>query len=115
MIKIEFLWFDDCPNHSDARRLLLDVMAARQVQQEVDDVDATGPDVAQRYKFPGSPTIRINGADIEPGFSDPGDYTPRCRLYATTAGLKGIPERRWIEDAIDRAAKGDTSAGITKE
>ena len=41
-----------------------------------------------------SRTIRIDGEDGEPGFIDPGEYTPRCRLYATTSGLDGLPQRR---------------------
>lgn len=102
-IKIEFLWFDDCPNHAEARRLLHEVMLACGVGERVDDIDATDASVAERVRFPGSPTIRINGDDIEPGFTDPCDYTPRCRLYLTAAGLTGVPERRWIEEAVTRA------------
>lgn len=107
-MKIEFLWFEGCPNHSDARHLLQDVMAERQVRQDVQEINATNPIVAEQHRFPGSPTIRVNGIDVEPGFADPGDYTPRCRLYPTVAGLKGIPERRWIEDALARARRAES-------
>lgn len=107
-MKIEFLWFDECPNHAYARGLLQEVTASRQIQQRIEDIDATDPAVAVRYRFPGSPAIRINGRDVEPGFVDPGDYTPRCRLYPTEAGLKGIPERRWIEDALGAALGADS-------
>lgn len=51
-------------------------------------------------RFPGSPTIRIDGRDVDPTYVDPGDYTPRCRLYRTSEGLRGLPECRWIEDAL---------------
>lgn len=99
-MKIEFLWFDDCPSHVAARRLLKEAMLACGIDAPVDEINASDPVVAERVKFPGSPTIRINGADIEPGFIDPGDYTPRCRLYARNSGLKGVPERRWIEERL---------------
>ena len=102
-MKVTFIWFDECANHRPARRLLQDVMLERGVKDGVDEVNATSHRVAEQYRFPGSPTIRIDGADIEPGFVDPGEYTPRCRLYETRSGLGGLPERRWIEDAIDRA------------
>jgi hypothetical protein len=102
-MNITFLWFDECANHQQARQLLQEVMSERGVKGEVEEVNATSHEVAEKYRFPGSPTIRIDGADIEPGFVDPGDYTPRCRLYATPSGIGGLPERRWIEDAIDRA------------
>ena len=28
------------------------------------------------------------------------NYTPRCRLYRTRGGLRGLPERAWIEAAL---------------
>jgi hypothetical protein len=99
-VKIEFLWFDDCPNHDEARDLLQEVMADKGIKQPIVDVDLTDPALANQYRFPGSPTIRIDERDIEPNFSDPGDYSPRCRLYLTSKGLVGVPERSWIEAAL---------------
>jgi hypothetical protein len=66
----------------------------------IEGVDASDPEVAAARRFPGSPTIRVDGIDIEPGFADPGDYTPRCRLYRTAAGLRGVPDPAWIEEAL---------------
>lgn len=103
-MKIEFLWFDDCPNHTAARRLLDEVLSDLGVDAGVEEINASDPAVAAAVRFPGSPTIRVNGLDIEPGFEDPGDYTPRCRLYLTDSGLRGVPERAWIEAAVRRAA-----------
>ncbi len=106
-MSVEFLWFADCPNHAAARRLLLDVLRQKGASLPIADTDATDPPVARRLRFPGSPMIRVNGEDIEPGFIDPGDYTPRCRLYQTREGLAGLPERRWIEDAVARALRAE--------
>ena len=39
-------------------------------------IDATDPSVATSLRFPGSPTIRVDGIDVDPSYSDPGDYTP---------------------------------------
>ena len=66
----------------------------------IEDIDATMPMTAQRHRFPGSPTIRIDGRDVDPSFQDPGDYTPRCRLYWTTEGLRRLPDRAWVETAL---------------
>ncbi|OGO53745.1 MAG: hypothetical protein A2Z32_02560 [Chloroflexi bacterium RBG_16_69_14] len=98
--RVELLWFGDCPNHDGARALLAEILADLAPGTRVRDVDATNPSVARRLRFPGSPTIRIDGRDIDPSFQDPGDYTPRCRLYRTAAGLRGVPERAWIEAAL---------------
>jgi hypothetical protein len=71
------------------------------------DIDASDPVFAASVRFPGSPTVRVDGRDIDPTFTDPGDYTPRCRLYRTSAGLRGVPERDWIIAALE-ARSGDS-------
>ena len=80
--------------------MLEEVIAEVAPGTPIRDVDATDLATAASVRFPGSPTIRINGLDVDPGYVDPGDYTPRCRLYRTNAGLRGLPERSWIEDAL---------------
>ena len=97
---VELLWFRDCPNHEDARRLLFAVIAEVAPGASVADIDASDPEVAARLRFPGSPTIRVDGRDVDPRFTDPGDYSPRCRVYWTSSGLRGRPEREWIEAAL---------------
>ena len=63
-------------------------------------IDAGDPGVAAELRFPGSPTIRVDGRDIAPGFEDPCDWTPRCRVYLTPDGLRGVPPRAWIVAAL---------------
>ena len=103
-MKIELQYFDGCPNHKFAHAMLNEVLSARGVTDAVELVDV-GEDVkaAESVRFGGSPTIRIDGTDIEPGFTDDGDYTLRCRVFQTKDGLRGMPERQWVETAIDRA------------
>jgi hypothetical protein len=102
-MNVEFLWFDDCPNHRTARKLLRDVISDAGIEVEVQDLNLTDSALAEARRFPGSPTIRIDGTDVEPDFVDPGDYTPRCRLYPTEDGLSGVPKRAWIESAVHAA------------
>jgi hypothetical protein len=82
--------------------MLLDLLREEGIEAEVEDINATDPAVASDFRFPGSPTIRVDGVDIEPGFEDPSDYTPRCRLYLSAAGPKGLPDRRWLQEALRR-------------
>jgi len=100
---IELLWFVDCPNHTAARQMLIELVPIHAPGAVIRIIDATDPTVAASHRFPGSPTIRVDGVDIEPGFVDPGDYSPRCRLYRTSQGLRGLPEPVWIEAALRRA------------
>jgi len=97
---VEFLWFSDCPNRDQARALLRDVISEVGSTPELREIDATDPAAAAAHRFPGSPTIRVDGRDVDPTYVDPGDYTPRCRLYRTESGLRGLPERSWIETAF---------------
>ncbi|SRR5258706_8745430 len=97
---IELLWFVDCPNHLAARALIDEVVAELAPASTIRDIDATDPRVAERVRFPGSPTIRVDGRDVQPGFQDPGDYTPRCRVYPNGGRMERIPPRAWIEAAL---------------
>ena len=98
--RIEFLYFDDCPNHVTARALLDEVIAEKAPGTPVEVINATDPAVAAAHRFPGSPTIRVDGVDVMPGYVDPGDYTPRCRVFPTPEGLRGVPPREWLEAAL---------------
>lgn len=98
--RVELLWFGACPNHPIARALLDEIVTDLVPGTTVRDIDATDPSVARRLRFPGSPTIRIDGRDVDPSYEDPGDYAPRCRLYRTAEGLRSIPDRTWIEAAL---------------
>jgi hypothetical protein len=80
--------------------MLEEVIAELAPGTPIRDDDASDPAVADRLRFPGSPTIRVDGVDVDPTYVDPGDYTPRWRLNRTSTGLRGLPERQWIEDAI---------------
>jgi hypothetical protein len=115
-IDVELLWFSGCPNHVAARTLLHELLDEIAPGTDVRDIDASDPTVAERLRFPGSPTIRVNGDDVVPGFRDPGDYTPRCRVFHTPEGLRGVPDRSWIEAALLRARSAaedrSSSAGV---
>ena len=97
---IELLWFDGCPNHERAEALLREVMALAGVSDPVTRVEVPDEATGSAVCFPGSPTIRIDGRDVEPGWEPCDDCTPRCRIYATSEGLRPLPERAWIVSAL---------------
>jgi hypothetical protein len=108
---VELLWFSDCPNHESARRVIRDLIDRIVPDATFRDTDATDPAIATAARFPGSPTIRVDGVDIDPSYVDPGDYTPRCRLYRTRDGLRGLPEAEWIADALRDAGGAAADPG----
>ena len=103
-VKVQVISFDGCPGHAPARALVAAVVAELAPSVVVEEVDASDAAVAARLRFPGSPTVRVDGVDVDPGYVDTGDYSPRCRVYRTPSGLAPVPPRGWVEDAVRRAA-----------
>ncbi len=102
-MRVEVLYLEGCPNHEALlprlRELLASAGASRAVTlRRVDD-----PETAQRERFLGSPTVRIDGEDIDPGARERTDFGLKCRLFATPDGLRGIPADDWVRAAIERA------------
>lgn len=103
-MKIELLWLEDCPNHAAAEAMLTEVLAEAGVTASIERIEVADEATGIAQVFPGSPTIRIDGVDVEPEWERCEDCTPRCRLYATSDGLRGLPERGWVVDAVRAAA-----------
>ena len=57
-------------------------------------------DAAQRQRFLGSPTVRVDGRDVDPQAEERRDYGLSCRVYRTERGLAGLPDARWLRDAL---------------
>ncbi len=66
MVNVEVLWFEGCPNHEAAVALLDEVISSSGRQAAVTEVFVRDEATARRRHFPGSPTIRVDGRDIEP-------------------------------------------------
>jgi hypothetical protein len=99
-ITIKVLYFDGCPNHEQVLGRLPRLLERAGIAAEI--VPRRVPDDAraQRERFLGSPTIRVNGRDVDPGAAARTDYGLKCRIYQTTAGLTGMPPDEWILAAL---------------
>jgi hypothetical protein len=104
-MKIELLFFDGCPNHETLLprlRALLNAGGAEDAAIEL--VRIEDPDAAEAERFLGSPTVRIDGKDVEPGADERTDFGLKCRLFATpVGGLDGMPPDEWVLRALERA------------
>lgn len=103
MAKIEFLFFKDCPNWKKALRNLNLVLSEEGVNISVRKVQVRSETEAADWKFPGSPTIRINGKDFEPNFQDPGKYALVCRTYPGGENDGALPSEEALRTAIRNA------------
>ncbi len=107
-VRIEVLYFDGCPNHEALLPRLRELMADGGISSEIDLRRITDDEAAQRERFLGSPTVRINGRDVEPDAEQRTDYGMKCRLYRTTAGLSGQPREEWLRAALGPKTAADT-------
>jgi hypothetical protein len=97
---VEILTFAGCPNREPARELVEAVAAAVDAQPEIRLVDVPDAAAAERERFLGSPTIRVDGRDVEPGADERTDHVLSCRVYRTGAGLRGLPDPVWVQAAL---------------
>lgn len=100
-MKIEILYFAGCPNHEPAERVVREILEELKVEAEISHVDVRDEATAERVRFPGSPTIRVDGEDVAPDETN-GSYSLRCRVYQTSSGMAGVPDKDLIRDAIRR-------------
>jgi hypothetical protein len=73
-MRIEVLYFDSCPNHEALLPRLHGLLAQAGISQEIDLRRITDDEAAQRERFLGSPTVRVNGRDVEPDAQQRTDY-----------------------------------------
>ena len=97
---VEVLTFDGCPHAEPALELIARVVAEIRIVASVRRVDVPDAVSAEVHRFLGSPTIRVNGRDIEPGADDRDQYVLSCRIYRTERGMQGEPDERWLWDAL---------------
>ena len=97
---VEVLTFEGCPHGGPALALVERVLAESGIGANVRRVDVPDADAAAATRFLGSPTIRVNGRDIEPHVAERDTYVLSCRIYRTDAGIKGNPDERWLREAL---------------
>ncbi len=103
-MKIQFLYFSDCPNHELARKNLIDAIEELGIEHcHIEEIEVKTEEDAVKYKFPGSPTIRVNGVDVDPSYIDRGNYGLMCRVYKIGEKFYGAPTKELIKEAIEDA------------
>ena len=96
-MRIELLYFDDCPNWTTADERLQEIATARGL--EVERRLVTTPEEAERSRFRGSPTILVDGRDPFARGDEP--FGLSCRRFQTPDGPAGSPTIEQLEAALD--------------
>ncbi len=95
MATVEILHFGDCPNYRRAIELVH--LIAPDAQVRLTQVE---PETVEAERFLGSPSIRVDGRDVEPGAAARAEHVYAGRVYRTPEGFGGLPDPLWIAEAL---------------
>ena len=102
-MKIELLYFDDCPSYQVALTLLQEALRAAGRSDPIETIEIKDEADVQRWRFIGSPTIRLDG--IDPFDQGTSNFGMECRIYNTPDGLIGWPTRSMLDKALTQAMR----------
>ena len=99
-MKVEIFYFQGCPNYKPASERLRAVIRQEGISADINEIEVPNEASAKDLCFLGSPTIRVNGVDIEPASRNAGVTGFACRRYPD-----GLPSTEMILAAL-REARG---------
>lgn len=106
-LKVRFLYSEDCPSHDEALQRLRRSIEAEGISADVEIVKVDTAEDVEKFKFVGSPTIIVNGQDIDPPANP--YYAMTCRAYRLEDGrISPLPSETMIRRAL-REAKAKES------
>jgi hypothetical protein len=110
---VQVLAFPSCPNRDAAIALAERVCQELDGNAEIQVLDVADQQAAERTRCLGSPTIRVDGLDVEPGAAQRAGYTHTCRLYPVGRRLRGLPDARWVREALRAAHARRRELGVS--
>jgi hypothetical protein len=108
-MNVELLFWEGCPSHPKALADLSDAMVELALDPNGIVVHEVRTDSdAERERFTGSPTIRIDGMDVQP-LPDDEPFGLTCRLYHRRDGrISPTPDPADIREALAAAQTNST-------
>jgi hypothetical protein len=99
--RIEFLFWEDCPSHPEAWKRLQEVVAEVGVESTIEKIEVLTDEEAERLQFPGSPTIRVDGVDVDPKGAAQMGTALACRVYVLEdRRFSPVPSKEMIRRAL---------------
>ncbi len=102
MLSIDLLYYDDCPHYKEAEKALKEVLDEEHIDAEVQMVSVSKGGRADPWHFIGSPTIFINGEDLDPEVDRETPYQGHCRMYMYKDELFEYPPKEMIREGLKR-------------
>ncbi len=103
-LQIQILTIDGCPNAALAGERVAQAVASEGASADVEHVVVPTLEAARSLRFVGSPSVRINGEDVESEAQNRRDFGLTCRTYPVSGRLEGAPPEELIRAALRRRA-----------
>ena len=101
-MKVELYYLDGCPSWQRALENLEQALQLEQLSVQVEAILVADSADVQLKRFIGSPTIRIDGVDIEGPGAETRGYGYGCRVYADGSCTAGWPSVNQVRRALQR-------------
>jgi hypothetical protein len=93
-LKVEFLYFKECPGHKQALANLKDALRESKLRANLVLLNVSSAEEAEKTGFQGSPSIRVNGKDLD-GRNDAFSFA--CRIYNIDGKITPTPTKEFIK------------------
>ena len=103
---IRVMTFEGCPNCETTRYLVEETVRELHLGADIEAIQIKNEEEAIGYGFLGSPTIQVDGQDIE--VNRRGERASfSCRVYRTPRGISGVPPKDLLLEALKKAASSE--------
>ncbi|NOY78288.1 MAG: DUF2703 domain-containing protein [Calditrichaeota bacterium] len=109
-MKIDFLYNPKCPHTEETLQNLVTALKKNGWPAGIHSVQIKDLNQAKRAHFLGSPTIRINGHDLQENASPSERYSLDCRTFLIDGKPASVPTVDFLEEAI-RKIVGESDTG----
>ncbi len=105
-MRIDVLYFEGCPSYEALMPRLYKLLEESGFGKE--DIGfhcVESENEADAQRFLGSPSVRVNGADVDPTAAGRVDFGMKCRIYRLRGEQTHTPPDEWIRVALRAAGE----------
>lgn len=112
-LQIEVLYFKGCPHHEPAVEQVRQALKAESMAIAIDEIEVKDAAMARDIRFLGSPSVRVNGFDVEEAARGAQSFGFGCRTYFEDNQRSGLPSVNLIRRALTHAVPTPSEEGQT--
>ncbi len=103
-MNIELFYFKGCPNYERALEVIKEALLDCELTADIRMVNIKDQQDAVAKRFMGSPSVRIDGRDIEIADERKAAYSMRCRRYRDGEEMIGYPPKQLVIEMLRKTS-----------